>query len=104
MSRKSVKVIIANGAHFYAAPQFAKELLKARTARIVSSKPFVIRLIPMLTTFGTLVPADCKEFRDFFIEQLTRAKTNKPLWAVNKQFEQYQWDKLEEAKKNRANR
>ncbi len=98
MSRKSVKVIIANGAHFYAAPQFAKELLKAGTARIVSSKPFVIRLIPMLTIFNTLMPEDCKKFKQFFERQYIYFKTNKPLRAENKEYTEYQRQKTQRLK------
>ena len=98
MSRKSVKVITANGAHFYEAPQFAKELLKARTARIVSSKPFVIRLIPMLTIFNTLVPEDCKKYKQFFKRQYILAKTSKLLRAENKAYMEYQRQKTQRLK------
>ncbi len=95
MSRKTVKVITPNETHFYTTRGFAKQMLRAGSAKVVNQRPLVIRLTATLTIFNTLMPEDCEQHKEFFVGQYLLAKTNKPCRAKNKEYAEYQRQRID---------
>ena len=98
MSKKSVKVITADGRYFDTTPKLAERMLEVGTAKVMSLDPLVLRSTAILTVFNTLVPEECRRYKECFRYEYIHAKTNKPLSAENKEYTKYQRQKFQRLK------
>ena len=88
-----IKVLTRNS-FFYTTPKPAERMLKAGIAKVMSLNPLVLRSTAIRTVFNTLVPEDCRRYEECFRYQYVHAKTSKPLSAENKDYTEYQRERI----------
>jgi hypothetical protein len=112
MSNKA-KVLQINGAPYHTTRANAKRLVRARLAKVISDKPFVVCMLPAIQTMRhALVPENSKVYADELLDELGQPRHRRrgshivPVHrsTVNKKYVECELVLEEERRKRRERR